>query len=210
MKTKLIFILFISFSLNLFAQSDKQAEKIIVDFIKSVEKSAIQTNFEIKIYDQEDELNQAQKGTFTMKNNKFSLFMEDVQVFFDGKTQWAYVASNNEVSITEPSEDELAEINPIFILQEYQNKSTIAFLSDIKSSENHIIKMVPSIDSDFKKILVEVNKSTKNLASLNLSEKNGFSVSIVFSNFRQGLNLSDNIFTFDKSKYEDVFENDLR
>jgi len=210
MKTKLTVLFFILFSSNLFAQSDKQAEKMITDFIKSVKESAIQMDFEMNVYDQENELNQTQKGTFTMKNDKFSLLMHDVHIFFDGKTQWAYVASSNEVSITEPLEDELTETNPIFILQEYQNKSTITFSSDNKSPENYIIKMVPLIDSDFSKIVAEVNKSTKNLVSLNLSGKNGFSVSIVFSNFRQGLNISDNVFTFDKNKYEDVFENDLR
>ena len=212
MKTKLIYILlFLSvFSSGLlFAQNDKQAEQIVADFVKSVEQSAIQTDFTLTISDENGLPAQKQNGTFFIKNNKFLLMLEDVQVFFDGKTQWSYVFSNNEVSITEPSEDELAEINPIFILREYQNKSAIHFSADGKSAENYTIEMLPIIKADFDKIEVRLNKSTRNLLSMKLLGGN-MSVQISFSNFQHGANIPDSRFIFNKSQYKDVFENDLR
>jgi len=48
--------------------------------------------------------------------------MDEMQAWFDGKTQWAYMAQNNEVSITEPTEKELAETNPMAILSGYKTK----------------------------------------------------------------------------------------
>ncbi len=211
MKNKLIYCLtlFFTISAGLPAQNNAQAEKMIADFIKSVEKNAIQTNFIMNITDQNGSITQTLSGVFTMKNDKFSLKTDDVNVFFNGKTQWTYLPSNNEVSITEPTEEELAEVNPVLILKEYRNKCNISLSADNKSNDNYLIEMTPRVVTDFKKILVRVNKTTKNLVSLHLEGKE-FSVVMNFSNFRQGLNISDNTFVFDKSKYKDVFINDLR
>lgn len=47
---------------------------------------------------------------------KFALVMGDIQVYFDGKTQWAYSATDKEVTILNPTADELADANPASIL----------------------------------------------------------------------------------------------
>lgn len=47
---------------------------------------------------------------------KFALIMGDIKVYFDGKTQWAYSATDKEVTILEPTADELAYGNPAAIL----------------------------------------------------------------------------------------------
>lgn len=52
---------------------------------------------------------QSIKGNFTMKENKFILNTEEMNVYFDGKTQSAYMTSVNEVSITNPTEKELVK-----------------------------------------------------------------------------------------------------
>ena len=47
---------------------------------------------------------------------KFSLIMGDIKVYYDGKTQWAYSAADKEVTILNPTADELASGNPAAIL----------------------------------------------------------------------------------------------
>lgn len=212
MKIKAIYsvMFMLVMSLGVFAQNDKQAEMIINDFIKSVEQSAIQADFILTVLDEDNDPVQTQNGLFTMKNSKFSLILDDIHVFFDGKTQWTYVAANNEVTITEPSESELAEINPIFILQTYQDKCAIRFSSGNKSNENYAVEMIPNVETDFEKIQVSLNKSTQKPLSIKLIGKKDFSVLIGFSKFRQDMDIPDSAFVFDKNKYKDVFENDHR
>lgn len=204
-------LLFTAFSTTLFAQSDRQAEQIIADFIRSVEQSAVQADFEMTVFDERDNPIQVEDGVFRMRGDRFSLIMDDFHVFFDGKTQWTYVYVTNEVNITEPTSAELAEINPITILREYQNKSSIRFSADNnRAGENHSIEMTPIGATDFNRIFVQINRNTRNLSSIRLNSNQGFSVQIDFSRFQRGVNIPDSAFVFDKRNYDDVFVNDLR
>jgi len=206
-----VFFFLFSFSTTLFAQSDRQAEQIIADFIRSVEQTAVQADFEMTVFDEHNNPVQEQDGIFRMRGNRFSLIMDDIHVFFDGKTQWTYMDVINEVNITEPTSAELAEINPITILREYQNKSSIRFSAEnSRATENHIIEMTPIGATDFNRIFVQINRSTRNLSSIRLNSNQGFSVLIIFNRFQRGVNIPDSSFIFDKRNYQGVFVNDLR
>ena len=193
------------------AQSNAEAEKIISDLLANVKTSAIKTNFKLAINEKNNPQTQVSSGTFTIKGNKFVLEMDAMKVFFDGKTQWAYVPQNNEVSITEPSEKELSETNPMAILSGFKSKSNIQFSSKVKSDQNYCLEMLPKIkNKDITKIEVQVNKSNGNLFTIKLQNKNGSSSILTLNNFQKGLKVNDNVFVFDKTKYKNVVENDLR
>lgn len=49
-------------------------------------------------------------------NGKFALDLVDVKIYYDGKTQWAYSAADKEVTIINPTSDELVTGNPAAIL----------------------------------------------------------------------------------------------
>ena len=67
-------------------------------------------------------------GTIAIKGRKFRTTMQTATVWFDGKTQWTYVKSNNEVNINTPTEGELQAINPYNFIKMRQgaNWSTIS------------------------------------------------------------------------------------
>jgi len=213
MKKNIIYtfvLIFFSFQF-IAAQSNAEAEKIVSDLLVNAKTNAIKTNFKLAMNEKNNPQPQVSSGTFTIKGDKFVLEMDAMKVFFDGKTQWAYVPQNNEVSITEPSEKELAETNPMAILSSFKSKSNIQFSSKIKSNQNHCLEMLPKIkNKDFTKIEVQVNKTNGNLFSIKLQNKNGSSSILTLNNFQKGLKVNDNIFVFEKAKYKNVVENDLR
>ncbi len=47
---------------------------------------------------------------------KFAIDLGDMKIFYDGTTQWAYSAADKEVTIINPTADELATGNPAAIL----------------------------------------------------------------------------------------------
>ena len=193
------------------AQSNAQAEKIINDLLVEAKNDAIKTNFKLEINERNNPQAQVSSGTFAIKGNKFVLEMNEMKVFFDGKTQWSYVAQNNEVSITEPSEKELSETNPMAILSSFKAKSSIIYAPKTKSSQNYCLEMLPKTkNQDIKKIEVQVNKSTNNLVSIKLVNKNGSSSLLSLSNFQKGVKVADNGFVFVAGKYKGVVVNDLR
>ena len=211
MKRQIIFCLLFFATFSLFAQSNRQAERIIADFINSVEQHAVRAEFEMIFLDINNRATQTQHGIFRMRQDKFSFITDDFHVFFDGKTQWTYFDAVGEVSITEPSIDELAEINPILVLRAFQNKSTIRFSIGDSSSENHSIEIIPNVPADFNRITVQINRATGNLRSIHLIGNQGFSIQVSFRTFQRGLNIPDSYFVFDINNYDDdVFINDLR
>jgi len=193
------------------AQSNTQAEQILTDLLSAAKTNAIKTNFKLIVLQKKDPIPQTTSGIFTLKGTKFVLEMDAMKAWFDGKTQWALVSQNNEVSITEPTEKELSETNPMAILSGFKTKCVIKFSTKIKSTQNHCIEMTPKTSNkDISKIEVQINKSNGNLFSIKVNNKNGDESVLTLSNFQKGLNVADNYFVFNSSKYKGVTLNDLR
>lgn len=56
-------------------------------------------------------------GTMVLGDGgKFAIDLGDMKLFYDGKTQWAYSAADKEVTILEPTPEELALGNPASVL----------------------------------------------------------------------------------------------
>lgn len=212
MLRKMIFsfaILLLSFQFTT-AQNNVKAEKILTDLLASAKTNAIKTNFNLTTTDKNNPGSAISNGTFTLKGNKFVLEMTEMKAWFDGKTQWSFMPQSNEVSITEPSEKELSETNPMAILSGFKSKCTIQF-SKTKSVQNHCIEMIPKIkNKDITKIIVEINKTNGNLFSIKIINKNGSTSLLTLTNFQKGIDVTDNTFVFNTAKHKGVLVNDLR
>ena len=55
-------------------------------------------------------------GTLLLKGNQFYLNSGGIQSWFDGKTQWSYLESSEEVNVSNPTPEELQTINPYALL----------------------------------------------------------------------------------------------
>lgn len=208
---KLVFILLLAFPfMSLFSQNDKEAAKIVDDFISLIQNNSIQADFTLKILDEHDRPVQVQTGKLTMKGNKFHFNLESAEVIYDGTTQWSYMEAVNEVTISEPTGKELAEIHPLIILTENRQDYTILFSKKTTSPTEYVIDMISNIPAnEFEEMELFFNKANKKINSIGVWGA-GFNMKVEFSKFESGINISDSYFVFDKSKYKGVFENDLR
>ena len=82
-----------------------------------------------------------ENGFILLKGEKFYLNNGNIQSWYDGKTQWSYVADTEEVNISHPTPEELQGINPYFILVNYQEN----FESSYKGMKTHEGKQVQEI-----------------------------------------------------------------
>ncbi|MCF0160430.1 MAG: hypothetical protein HUJ98_14770 [Bacteroidaceae bacterium] len=62
-----------------------------------------------------------QYGKIALQGKRFKLQTEGMTTWFDGKTQWTYIQSNDEVNVSEPDDSELESINPYAFLSLYKN-----------------------------------------------------------------------------------------
>ena len=58
------------------------------------------------------------QGSVILSGAKYSMTTPQMSVWYDGRTQWTFLRNTNEVSITEPSADELLSTNPFAILSD--------------------------------------------------------------------------------------------
>lgn len=84
---------------------------ILSSFLTNLEQKTLQSNFTITVA---EEVNAPMNypGQITMHGKQFALTMFGVEAAYDGKTLYMYNADMDELSLSNPSEQELLEANP--------------------------------------------------------------------------------------------------
>ena len=196
------------FTTNAHQKSD--AEQVINKFIDSFRTEAIRSGFTLKVSEKNGVNSQLFSGTIVLRATQFYLETAEFTVWFDGKTQWAYFKESNEVSITEPTAEELAATNPVAIVSAFKSVSNIHF-GKLKSQTNHIIELTPkNKKADFSKVEIQLNKTSGNLHAIKIEYKNGLINELTFKNYQKNVAINPGMFVFDKSKFKGVVMNDLR
>lgn len=196
--------------LALNAQQSTEAQVIISNYLTKIRTEAVQTNFNLKVISKNAVTSQSVSGNLIMKGNQFLLTMDDVKVWYDGTTQWAYFAQSNEVTITRPSTDELAETNPMAVLAGYTAKSKVSF-SKAKKKGYQIIELVSRSKNDaVVKANVTFINNGQQLHSILLTNKDGSKNELKLTDYKANVSVQPTTFTFSKSKYPGVVINDLR
>ena len=214
MKKSIFTILTILFAFGLFAQNSAESRKIIDktynDYISS---EGIKLSFVLTTIDSDGEEYDSQKGVASIKANKFYLEMNDMDVWFDGKTQWVLMKNIDEVNISNPSESELTSISPLALLGIYKDGYLLkAPLSKTLNNKNvYQIEMTPmNAGKDFKSIKINIDKASGRLTQALFTLKNNMKTKIDITDYNDNYKFGDSDFIFDKSKYKDTDVIDLR
>ena len=181
------------------AQTDK-AKTVLDKVISTLTKDGgIQIDFE-----------GTESGSIVMKGEKFYLHSGQIQSWYDGKTQWSYVANTEEVNISHPTQEELQGVNPYFILVNYQDNfdSSYKGMKQHEGKQVHEIILVPK-GNDNEQITLWISKL--NYPIYIKVERNGKSVSeINVRNIQEQQQINDHVFHFNKSLYPNAEIIDLR
>lgn len=199
--------------LPLSAQTPKARE--VIDRAAETFRQAggIDADFTVSTYARE-KLQESATGNIRMKGEKFVLRSGGIQTWFDGHTQWSYLAENNEVNITEPTDEELQSINPYSLLYiykrgydirqgndtEYDGKPAYTVQLDATERKNDLRQIVLYVDPhDYRPLCIRM-----------VQRGNGNSVVIRLTGYRTGASYPDSLFAFDSEAHPDVETIDLR
>lgn len=195
----LFFLLMLTLSLS--AQQDTKAKDILD---KTVEK-----------YNQSKGISVifggSQSGKLLLKGEKFQLTTQDVTTWFDGQTQWSYLIQNEEVNISTPTPEELRAINPYAWLSLYKQGFNYRY-SGVKTREGkqgHEIVLTPQTKQDIQSITLLIGSDYEPIY-IGILPTEGQMQEFIVHNYRTQLNLNDNAFRFDKSKYPNAEIIDMR
>ncbi len=151
--------------------------------------------------------NQSSDFEMLISHEKFKLESKDVAVWYNGVTQWTYIKSNQELSITDPTADELMECNPFAILNFYSKKYNARRLA---GTGNNIEMTSKDSNSTIRKAVITIDSKTYLPTKLNVTLSNGRTMSAVISSIVRGKRQAATAFTYDKTKYPSLETIDLR
>lgn len=145
--------------------------------------------------------------TMTVARQRFVMQSPDMTVWYNGSTQWTYIASDRELSITEPTADELLECNPFAIVNYY---SQLYNVRSIEGKANTVELTPKRAGTSIRRATVTINPDTSLPAAINATLANGHTFSVKVTSATRGANLTASTFIYNKTTHPAVITNDLR
>lgn len=213
---KYIFSVFIALlSLPVIAQQQQSQAKAVLDKTAEAFRKAggVKADFTIKAVTN-GLVEGAKSGTIQLKGEKFVLKTSEVITWFDGTTQWSYVMKNDEVNVSNPTQEELQQINPYTFLYMYQ-KGFSYKLGTVKTFQGkavwEVILTAKNKKQELERITLYVTKDAYEPLFILLKQRGQpTSNEITVMSYQTRLNYPDSVFTFDKKQYPNAEVIDLR
>ena len=180
---------------------EAQTAKQVLDKTAAVvaAKSGAKASFSIK----GDQMNAS--GTIAIKGKKFHATTPQATIWFDGKTQWTYLKKNDEVNVANPTESELAAINPYNFIYMYQKgyKYTME-----KKNGRFIVHLTGSDKRGIQEMYITIHQKTYIPSQIRMRQQKGWTT-INITGFKQS-KLSDGMFRFNSKDFPNAEVIDLR
>lgn len=195
----LVLILFLSVSLS--AQKDKQAREILDKTTNALQQAGgIRATF-----------GGTGNGTLLLKGNRFYLNSGGIQSWFDGKTQWSYLESSEEVNVSNPTPEELQTINPYALLSIYKNGYNYKYAGtkSRNGKQGFEVILTPENKQDITSITLFVSQTYQPLY-IKVEQSNKSANEIIVTSYQTNQPLDNATFKFDKKKFPNAEVIDLR
>jgi len=144
-------------------------------------------------------------GTISVKGNKFTARTADAIVWFDGKTQWTYMKSSQEVNVSNPTEAQQQSMNPYKFITLYKRGFNLSMKNVASGWQIHLVAHNKSRSIKEMYITVGKNYLPKEVKML---QSSGWTT-ITISGFKAS-NISDNAFRFNAREFPHAEIIDLR
>lgn len=151
-----------------------------------------------------------QIGTLWVKGDKFVLECGGVKSWFDGKTQWSYVADNEEVNITSPTPEEIQAVNPYALVTMYRTGFDYRFQGVKKRNgkQGTEIALIPEHKQDIRMFILSIGDNNIPYY-IGVDMTNGHYEEFIVTQFEEQV-LSDEFFRYNERLYPNAEIIDLR
>lgn len=198
------------------AQQDQKAKEILNKVSEKTRSfQSIVADFSIAMTNVEADIDEKIEGTIKIKGQKYHVDVpvQGVTIICNGETLWNYMKDGNQVMISnlEDAESDLMDPSALFTL--YEKGFSSKYLKQEKQNgvAVHVIELIPDTDEyDVSKIILTIKASDYMIHSATLYGSDGNLYAMKVNKIDTKQNLKDSDFVFDKSKYSDVDEIDLR
>lgn len=148
-------------------------------------------------------------GALTFCKARFAMTTNVQSVWYDGKTLWSYSPASRETNVSEPLPEELLEINPFDILNQYSSLYTVKKLTPIGKDERLELN-ARKTSMSVRRAVIVIDKATMLPKALDVTFSSSARMSIVITSAAKGKSLPASAFTYPKAKYPKAKIIDLR
>jgi outer membrane lipoprotein-sorting protein len=197
------------------AQKDAKAKEIL-DKTSAVfnQSGGLSASFSVNVNDALNKIKQSFEGKILVKGEKFHLETPDQEISFDGKTQWVYDKSIQEISILNPQPQDIQTLNPVSVFEMYKTDCDYKYKGetvDIQKRKVHEVSLFPKKkNGDITQVDIQINPSDWMPVFFRIIYKNKLEYRIYINKYQTQLNFPDSQFVFDTKKYPQANVNDLR
>ena len=152
----------------------------------------------------------AGKGELKISGKKFFVALPDAQVWYNGTNLYTYNKNSGETTLTNPTAEELAEVNPLEYVKNASKHYSAAF-SLKKIPGKQVLDLTPKNNKgQIKKITLTLRSSDYMPEKLVIEPKSGKSITISINNLKAVNSLNSSEFEYPASKFKNVELIDLR
>ena len=181
---------------------DSKSQKILDEVTRNY-KSKKNSYFKFSYTSGSGKNLRSQTGIFYSDNTRYKLKIMETEQIFDGNKLYNINDEDKEVTISKPN-DEQIHFSPLSYLDSYKKEYDVTY-SGKKTMSGipvDVIKMVPVKNNGLKNVTLYVNTPQKKLIKLEQITTSNEVAVIGISDYKENQKLSPNLFTFDKSKYQ--------
>lgn len=146
----------------------------------------------------------SQKGTLTVKGQKFHANTGNAKIWYDGKTQWTYNKMSDEVNIAVPSASVQQQMTPYHFLSLYKQKG---YTKTVNAKSNTYVVHLTGKGKSISEMYITVDRY-HNLKSVKFKQ-GGYWTTITVSNIRSA-SVPDSYFRFNSKEHPKAEVIDLR
>jgi outer membrane lipoprotein-sorting protein len=212
MKKYLTIILITFLSFSTFSQNSETAKKYLDDILKKVESyENISIDFKYSLINEEENISQSYKGNVFLKKEKYLVNLLGITNLFDGEKLYTINSEDEEITISNASDEDDNINNPSKMLSFYKEGFTYIWDKKLPINGRQIqyIKLIPiDSNSDDKHILLGIDAVTKNMYNIITTGKNKTLTTLTVNSFKTNQPISESLFIFDKNKYNNYYFNE--
>lgn len=199
---------------NSLGKNDPMAKKILDDVsAKFKTYKTVEAHFTLSITDANGKVEGTKIGVIYMKGSKYRVSISGQEIYSDGTNIWTYDKSASEVQLTkfDPTSN---TITPEKMFTNFYDKDFLYKMNGETKKGKKTIQQIELTPIDktktFFKVLVDIDKSTNNIVSTKVFEKNGNRYIYTITSMKTDTAMPDSLFVFDTKKYPKVEVVDLR
>ncbi|MDL2222718.1 hypothetical protein LJB98_01300 [Bacteroidales bacterium OttesenSCG-928-M11] len=212
---KRLFFIIICLSLSVFSSFSQEAKDILDKAAEAFQNAGnTSISFVVNIQDKNQGASESFEGKIDLQGEKFHLDTPDLESWFDGTSQWTLQKEWDEVTISNPSKEDVRMLNPNMVFDLYKTGSNAKYIgrkTDIKNRDVYEIELNPKNDKgDIVRILVDISTKSYFIFKIEIEFKNGVKNIFYIDKYVIKTNFLSDHFVFKNDNYPDVEVIDLR